>query len=176
MFQSTRPRGRTRHPEFVSMTKYIVFQSTRPRGRTRRCIGQTTSVSSRFQSTRPRGRTRQPGKASEVDYRVSIHASSREDATLRHHKSEAETRFNPRVLAGGRDYIAECASYAESVSIHASSREDATNSKRAWNEPCIVSIHASSREDATSIPVCKIRFVFSFNPRVLAGGRDTKTA
>ena len=79
-----------------------------------------------FQSTRPRGRTR-PGKIVPwIKPLVSIHASSREDATCRHehharkvsvsiHASSREDAtpgpgrihtarcFNPRVLAGGRD-------------------------------------------------------------------------
>ena len=80
----------------------------------------------RFQSTRPRGRTRRLELLSIPCDRVSIHASSREDATLRDNllyianwfqstRPRGRTRlpstlmihltisFNPRVLAGGRD-------------------------------------------------------------------------
>ena len=35
MFQSTRPRGRTRPPSAFSCLLMVTFQSTRPRGRTR---------------------------------------------------------------------------------------------------------------------------------------------
>ena len=79
-----------------------------------------------FQSTRPRGRTRRSTKDFVKACCVSIHASSREDATLSQIKrigtakfqstrprgrtrlcwviSKTGTkRFNPRVLAGGRD-------------------------------------------------------------------------
>ena len=127
---------------------------------------------------------------------VSIHASSREDATWRAGKK------------GGRG----------KVSIHASSREDATSPlewlltagtfqstrprgrtrhyDRAVYGAENVSIHASSREDATSnltrLPsrssfqstrprgrtrprqVAGVAPCFGFNPRVLAGGRDRR--
>ena len=57
-----------------------------------------------FQSTRPRGRTRlaymQERGWNNI---VSIHASSREDATVRSSPCSRSSRFNPRVLAGGRD-------------------------------------------------------------------------
>ena len=58
------------------------------------------------------------------------------------------TRFNPRVLAGGRDCLDDLFFRIQHVSIHASSREDATNFDIADDDPR------------------------SFNPRVLAGGRD----
>ena len=104
----------------------------------------------KFQSTRPRGRTR-PVRVSEhrnidgfnprvlaggrdhgsnfcgVNDCVSIHASSREDAT----------RTRRGIQIGIK------------VSIHASSREDATLFKILVRIFTIVSIHASSREDAT---------------------------
>ena len=57
-----------------------------------------------FQSTRPRGRTRPWKRVKRISRQVSIHASSREDATcaviIRALKAPG---FNPRVLAGGRD-------------------------------------------------------------------------
>ena len=59
-------------------------------------------------------------------------------------------RFNPRVLAGGRDYNLI---YNE------------------WFRD--VSIHASSREDATHFGSSSALFGICFNPRVLAGGRDS---
>ena len=80
---------------------------------------------------------------------VSIHASSREDATTLVpddfvnfmfqstrprgrtrpgllHGVRFQTCFNPRVLAGGRDLCCQDRKRQEHVSIHASSREDAT--------------------------------------------------
>ena len=222
-----------------------MFQSTRPRGRTRRESGRqrktspsfnprvlaggrdTTYLAERrdkpFQSTRPRGRTR-PGviDAPAQPEPVSIHASSREDATGVCDRNGGQRRFNPRVLAGGRDSRLHRIPAGLAVSIHASSREDATNppvsrviavqfqSTRPRGRTrlyggytsdyqSVVSIHASSREDATSSPAFTlVPIVFQstrprgrtrplchnsrqieacFNPRVLAGGRDSaKTA
>ena len=81
--------------------------------------------------------------------KVSIHASSREDAT---------SPATELMICNG-------------VSIHASSREDATKGFDAPFIAFLVSIHASSREDAT--PKSKHNdSVLCFNPRVLAGGRD----
>ena len=80
---------------------------------------------------------------------VSIHASSREDAT----------RYSGRCKR------------ASGVSIHASSREDATCCPLIMGSESIVSIHASSREDATQLRRLAAVLV-GFNPRVLAGGRD----
>ena len=57
---------------------------------------------------------------------VSIHASSREDATTASILELIIQSFNPRVLAGGRDKLMIYYSKLERVSIHASSREDAT--------------------------------------------------
>ena len=76
-------------------------------------------------------------------------------------------RFNPRVLAGGRDrpYSPELGQLA--VSIHASSREDATQLRAALPGIIRVSIHASSREDATPL-ICRMdrRMMFqSTRPR-----------
>ena len=79
-----------------------------------------------FQSTRPRGRTRHVDNYKRCNHSVSIHASSREDATIlpesfftsmqfQSTRPRGRTRpvsgfqihrpvsFNPRVLAGGRD-------------------------------------------------------------------------
>ena len=80
---------------------------------------------------------------------VSIHASSREDATCSCKEyCWSSCSFNPRVLAGGRDIL----TLPRIVNL-------------------LVSIHASSREDAT---ICRESEPLSesFNPRVLAGGRD----
>ena len=103
----------------------------------------------RFQSTRPRGRTRLLCEWFDPSFEVSIHASSREDATtlvidgevfirFQSTRPRGRTRlpvfsgtkisycFNPRVLAGGRDADCIAKRIKRSVSIHASSREDAT--------------------------------------------------
>ena len=125
-----------------------------------------------FQSTRPRGRTRLDTKIRYFHCGVSIHASSREDATC----------------------LATVDCEADDVSIHASSREDATEScayvaryimfqstrprgrtrQIRLYARChkAVSIHASSREDATLIVSNVTHDGYGFNPRVLAGGRD----
>ena len=125
---------------------------------------------------------------------VSIHASSREDATRRNRRPRAAgAGFNPRVLAGGRDR--RLRSQWRSAAFQSTRPRGRTrlaassDSSRAcgFNPRVLaggrdtlpfsgdnydsVSIHASSREDATgktSPPICPI----SFNPRVLAGGRD----
>ena len=105
-FQSTRPRGRTRlagrlikrinrtvsihassREDATSTTRVtlikFLFQSTRPRGRTRHTLVPSDFVNFMFQSTRPRGRTRRNGSSRRSLSSVSIHASSREDATSR---------------------------------------------------------------------------------------------
>ena len=193
-----------------------MFQSTRPRGRTRQYIISSNGKEP-FQSTRPRGRTRHGRPFRRVFESVSIHASSREDATFEVDRTATEQSFNPRVLAGGRDPDCMFRSLRQScfnprvlaggrdpcgksgsssffVSIHASSREDATSISRLRFSIPPVSIHASSREDATNSAVVfnfGIRFQSTrprgrtrllggfgadayrgFNPRVLAGGRD----
>ena len=82
-----------------------------------------------------------------------------------------EAGFNPRVLAGGRDFGALWGHHGQIVSIHASSREDATHGIGNCSVRDGVSIHASSREDAT-FSFARSGTASSFNPRVLAGGRD----
>ena len=103
LFQSTRPRGRTRldftgatiqnsgfNPRVLAGGRDVmtgvdsqekVFQSTRPRGRTRPSGLFFIMSSKMFQSTRPRGRTRHARTHLAHSLSVSIHASSREDAT-----------------------------------------------------------------------------------------------
>ena len=171
-----------------------LFQSTRPRGRTRPRPAENSTATALFQSTRPRGRTRPGGRAvGGCPPAVSIHASSREDATEQFKFAFIILCFNPRVLAGGRDHEHHAHKVFVSVSIHASSREDATiagsrhRSGVGFNPrvlaggrdggvfkdvmPLVVSIHASSREDATSV-LRLLLLILRFNPRVLAGGRD----
>ena len=115
---------------------------------------------------------------------VSIHASSREDATsttsitfikflFQSTRPRGRTRQStPGPFCGqGVSIHASSREDATAVSIHASSREDATLPIRRWNGIPYVSIHASSREDATHVKQSVNRFC-CFNPRVLAGGRD----
>ena len=104
------------------------------------------------------------------------------------------SRFNPRVLAGGRDLIANMrlqkALSFQSTRPRGRTRRGIPDNRSATG----VSIHASSREDATHwirLPVLSGQFqstrprgrtrlrapehdkhIISFNPRVLAGGRD----
>ena len=124
--QSTRPRARTRHD--FQLFK-LLNQSFNP------CVlagGRDHTPRYRkshklFQSTRPHGRTRQINHDKLEAIKVSIHASSREDATCFY---LLPARRSP-------------------VSIHASSREDATRAESFAQNRRGVSIHASSREDAT---------------------------
>ena len=104
-------------------------------------------------------------------HQVSIHASSREDATSHVSTTFKGHCFNPRVLAGGRDRDHQQAVIDAQVSIHASSREDATELPVPAFKIIGDSIHASSREDATG-KSAESTIRNSFNPRVLAGGRD----
>ena len=104
-------------------------------------------------------------------YSVSIHASSREDATARKLISAVPFSFNPRVLAGGRDDHIHCHMYEGKVSIHASSREDATYPiRQALKKSQFQSTRPRGRTRQKTIPA--IIRIFGFNPRVLAGGRD----
>ena len=147
MFQSTRPRGRTRPP----VSRVVAVQNVSIHASSREDATKTAEIIPRFtgfQSTRPRGRTRLYLRGIIAKFTVSIHASSREDATrvpLICLLKEVFQSTRPR----GR-----------------------TRHNLIYNEPSTdVSIHASSREDATSAPfgIPKLK---CFNPRVLAGGRD----
>ena len=104
----------------------IVFQSTRPRGRTRL---QSFCGGFLILCFNPRvlagGRDCACGFDLPAGF-VSIHASSREDATIILRRVSRGRSFNPRVLAGGRDLPRRFCLFACPVSIHASSREDAT--------------------------------------------------
>ena len=102
VFQSTRPRGRTR---LLSCVCLYYNQSFNPRvlAGGRDYLQSTIHQSITFQSTRPRGRTRLTVLHCRLISVVSIHASSREDATRIPYKTFCKRRFNPRVLAGGRD-------------------------------------------------------------------------
>ena len=103
-----------------------------------------------FQSTRPRGRTRHGNRAYYLLKYVSIHASSREDATPKSTESEQQKRFQSTRPRGRTRPRVERTIFAAMVSIHASSREDATRYSGRWRRASGVSIHASSREDATA--------------------------
>ena len=81
---------------------------------------------------------------------VSIHAYSREDATLWFVHSGDAHSFNPRVLAGGRN---------------------ADITRRRIEDEWFQSTRPRGRTRPDMIRAC-CRFLFCFNPRVLAGGRD----
>ena len=124
LFQSTRPRGRTR-PGLDGVYSYcqVSIHASSREDATTGCIAEneirgfnprvlaggrdevklTDALRLWFQSTRPRGRTRRAPFAGEIVDGVSIHASSREDATASHVGQSVFHSFNPRVLAGGRD-------------------------------------------------------------------------
>ena len=171
---------------------HSLFQSTRPRGRTRRvfaactyCVSVSIHASSRedatnvdeiaeavaeFQSTRPRGRTRPVAETIKPVSTVSIHASSREDATYFINSWLSVAGFNPRVLAGGRD-VTFCPLRPKKLFQSTRPRGRTRHPFAGYAIRVKVSIHASSREDAThSRSNCT--HDASFNPRVLAGGRD----
>ena len=80
---------------------------------------------------------------------VSIHASSREDATRDIERLFESPCFNPRVLAGGRDLL-RVGGYNGSGGFNprvlAGGRDNVNCEQQRAAE---VSIHASSREDAT---------------------------
>ena len=152
-----------------------MFQSTRPRGRTRQlkpkiiaCASVSIHASSREDATcyvviMP------------LAWLVSIHASSREDATFRVLNDPADQGFNPRVLAGGRDIQVKWTTGHDgfqSTRPRGRTRLSLPTLSGVW--PCfnprvlaggrdksdyphqrgiLVSIHASSREDATIFPV-----------------------
>ena len=171
----------------------VRFQSTRPRGRTRPVNTETSNVSHCFNPRVLAGGRDAKIYPTIVYGGVSIHASSREDATFIRSKRKPIWCFNPRVLAGGRDLSSADCIAKRIVSIHASSREDATSTssipfikflfqstrprgrtrrrKRSDSDAPDVSIHASSREDATGF-FGAFPSSARFNPRVLAGGRD----
>ena len=102
-----------------------------------------------FQSTRPRGRTRlTPDYFKFYRSYVSIHASSREDAT---------TGIT----------LVKFLNLFQSTRPRGRTRRN----RHAFHTFDKVSIHASSREDATVITRW-FPAISCFNPRVLAGGRD----
>ena len=81
-------------------------------------------------------------------FKVSIHASSREDATTANIAEDQLISFNPRVLPRGRDI--STANSKELLKFQ-STRPPARTRPYFLRACCIniVSIHASSREDAT---------------------------
>ena len=138
-----------RDPDTMIAVTWIWFQSTRPRGRTRHAVAVSASC----------------------PLCVSIHASSREDATSLALMLRGISCFNPRVLAGGRDPPISRVVAVQNVSIHASSREDATRGASCRGvSPRFQSTRPRGRTRLALVRSRKLRQ--SFNPRVLAGGRD----
>ena len=171
MFQSTRPRGRTRHRLKFGCCVYCLFQSTRPRGRTRLFF---RLISAEHLSFNPRvlagGRDTLPFSGDNWDS-VSIHASSREDATSGDITPKWARSFNPRVLAGGRDNYSpeqpQCHQF-QSTRPRGRTRRNSTPGPfcgQGFNPRVL----AGGRDHIVAF---RARFEGSFNPRVLAGGRD----
>ena len=121
------PRVLTGGRDFYAQLSFElqVFQSTRPHGRTRLAFILSWYILP-VSIHGPHGRTRLPIHCIRHCCHVSIHASSREDATGVCDRNGGQRRFNPRVLAGGRDSRLHRIPAGLAVSIHASSREDAT--------------------------------------------------
>ena len=171
-FQSTRPRGRTRHKVILCYEKcdVSIHASSREDATRQHWIPVQTQ---KFQSTRPRGRTRHFVSASALSdtcFNPRVLAGGRD--AIRLIFELAGSSFNPRVLAGGRDPTPVLLTGATAVSIHASSREDATPSPGFSNPKTICfnpRVLAGGR-DAVLWPM--VFLIFCFNPRVLAGGRD----
>ena len=113
------------------------FQSTRPRGRTRQVRWKNSADDNSFNPRVLAGGRDLAGMRKSRNSGVSIHASSREDATKYYIFKYLSKGFNPRVLAGGRDNHFIIKIFLIYVSIHASSREDATGyavwiEERSW--------------------------------------------
>ena len=81
---------------------------------------------------------------------VSIHASSREDATRNSGNCNSAYWFQSTRPRGRTRQYENAMEPEPNVSIHASSREDATVIVAVY-VTVTVSIHASSREDATKL-------------------------
>ena len=149
MFQSTRPRGRTRRHTSNSKAATHWFQSTRPRGRTRPVMILSVRCLSCFNPRVLAGGRDHPLCCLQIFIAVSIHASSREDATLWH-----------------RAY-----NLIWNVSIHASSREDATS--LGYHVDWQTMFQSTRPRGRTRHPFFLRHIRYDcFNPRVLAGGRD----
>ena len=152
MFQSTRPRGRTRPSATAALIPSMV----------------SIHASSREDATRP-------DACAAASVLVSIHASSREDATQACSTDSISDCFNPRVLAGGRDRFfprenrlarfqstrprgrtrlsipaVEAAALCFNPRVLAGGRDCGLSD---LNTDLVVSIHASSREDATRLRI-----------------------
>ena len=126
-----------------------------------------------FQSTRPHGRTRHSVSGAEFGFPVSIHAYSREDATRRTANPFPCGRFQSTRTRGRTRHERDARGGTRyTVSIHASSREDATIAE-AWL-PHLDRFQSTRtrgrmrRRIQTPTPDGSC-----FNPRVLAGGRDS---
>ena len=194
MFQSTRPRGRTRpqirKPPRIGTARF----NPRVLAGGRDDYSPEQPQCHQFQSTRPRGRTRQYHTMLNKRLRVSIHASSREDATAATSVTLIKLLFQSTRPRGRTRQSAVIDRKEFIVSIHASSREDATL--------CVFGVMKSLKFQSTrprgrtrrvnkwvllrqclfqsTRPRGRTRLRFrryvkrrnGFNPRVLAGGRD----
>ncbi len=109
MFQSTRPRGRTRQ-RLLTDTRHPACFNPRVLAGGRDIIFNHANYRAEFQSTRPRGRTRPVTIGGDTwtiaGFNPRVLAGGR-DKHLRVCYWLMEC-FNPRVLAGGRDNIGCC--------------------------------------------------------------------
>ena len=109
--------------------RYLTPTSFNPRvlPRGRDSIFRELGVRLLFQSTRPPARTRTTLKGSLLTPHVSIHASSREDATKNAPVTLADVLFQSTRPRGRTRLMISWKQLRKKVSIHASSREDATH-------------------------------------------------
>ena len=138
-----------RDTDVIQHIDSVLFQSTRPRGRTR--LGNTFFVG----SLRP----------------VSIHASSREDATFFSSLNRQISSFNPRVLAGGRDHPLRILQvFITFQSTRPRGRTRRLMLRVPWNTILFQSTRPRGRTRLRTFSLSRVQS--RFNPRVLAGGRD----
>ena len=150
-----------------------LFQSTRPRGRTRLVTVPIIAIILLFQSTRPRGRTRPGGRAvggCPPGFNPRVLAGGRD--TRLSFRTLSLSGFNPRVLAGGRDTGVRRKVITR---MFQSTRPRGRTRQIFVPKPLIPNcfnprVLAGGRD---SLSFRRFQADFCFNPRVLAGGRDS---
>ena len=148
-FQSTRPRGRTRHKLAVLIRMLESFNPRVLAGGRDIILFSLKIIKICFNPRVLAGGRDMLHDSCAESHRVSIHASSREDATT------------VRAIRAVRNR----------VSIHASSREDATG--KFWNSRRQKKFQSTRPRGRTRhAERDKRKDERCFNPRVLAGGRD----
>ena len=121
------PRVLTGGRDFYAQLSFElqVFQSTRPHGRTRLAFILSWYILP-VSIHGPHGRTRLPIHCIRHCCHVSIHASSREDATFAGGALDSAGQFQSTRPRGRTRLYSSLYRRRPNVSIHASSREDAT--------------------------------------------------